>query len=200
MEERCPSPMPRTLITNRRLPAAVPRLVRMGDHARVAQRRALDGVFAGERRTQQQHSWLGKFPAGIQPVGKLDGRADGRCRRGRGDARRSGSRYRPATIALRSSSRARIRASTAPARESWCSKPSWPGTNSRVMTRDGSAAMPLRAARDQPRPHGSHCRTVEKRRACCSVESTASVDSAPWLRLPRRRAGRRIHRRSGGPT
>ena len=39
-----------------------------------------------------------------------------------------------------SSSRARMRLSTAPARDSWRSKPSWPGTNSRVMTLDGSAA------------------------------------------------------------
>ena len=31
-------------------------LVRMGHHAGVAQRRPLDGVLAGERRAQQQHS------------------------------------------------------------------------------------------------------------------------------------------------
>src|SRR3984957_20608985 len=39
----------------------------------------------------------------------------------------------------------------------------------------------LGTARDEPSLHGSHCRTVEKRRACCIVESTARVDSAPWL-------------------
>src|ERR1700730_3389950 len=36
---------------------------------------------------------------------------------------------------------------------------------------------------DEPGAHQSHCGTSEKRRACCRVEITARVDSAPWLRF-----------------
>ena len=114
-------------------------LVGMGHDAGVAQRRTFNGVFAGERRAQQQLSRLGEFQVGIESVGEF--RA---CRR-KVPAR---SRWRPSKRMTTSSSedrtcpssRARIRASTAPARDSWCSNPSWPGTKSRVMTRDGLAA------------------------------------------------------------
>ena len=53
-----------------------------------------------------------------------------------------------------------------------------PGDDPRRVGRE-----PLRATRDEAGPHRSHCGTVEKRRACCRVEITASVDSAPWLRF-----------------
>ena len=75
--------------------------------------------------------------------------------------------------------------STAPARESCCSKPSCPGTNSRVMTRDGSAASRCGLRVTSSARTRRHCGTVDKRRACCSVEITARVDSAPWLRFTR---------------
>ena len=66
------------------------RLVRVGHHAGVAQGRTLDGVLAGECRPQQQHSRLGEI-AGRDPGGRrVHGRAGGRCRPDRGDARRSG--------------------------------------------------------------------------------------------------------------
>ena len=76
-----------------------------------------------------------------------------------------------------------MRASTAPARESWCSKPSWPGTNSRVMTRDGSAAS--RWGLRVTSPACTEVIAAQSRSAAraASVESTASVDSAPWLRF-----------------
>ena len=53
-----------------------------------------------------------------------------------------------------------------------------PGDHPRRVSRE-----PLQAACDQPGVHRSHCRTVEKRCACCKVEITAMVDSAPWLRF-----------------
>src|SRR6202020_1406326 len=42
---------------------------------------------------------------------------------------------------------------------------------------------PLRVAGGEPGAHQSHCGTSEKRCACCRVEITARVDSAPWLTL-----------------
>ena len=50
-----------------------PRLVGVGHHAGIAQRRTFNGVLAGERRTQQQHSRLGEFPVGIQTIGEFTG-------------------------------------------------------------------------------------------------------------------------------
>src|SRR6202034_3661796 len=41
---------------------------------------------------------------------------------------------------------------------------------------------PLRVAGGEPGAHQSHCGTSEKRCACCRVEITARVDSAPWVR------------------
>lgn len=35
--------------------------------------------------------------------------------------------------------------------------------------------------RDQLCLSRTHCRAVDKRRACCNVEITDRVDSAPWL-------------------
>ena len=50
-----------------------PGLVGMGHHARVAQCRTFNSVFAGERRAQQQLSCLGELPARIQPIGEFTG-------------------------------------------------------------------------------------------------------------------------------
>ena len=76
-----------------------------------------------------------------------------------------------------------MRASTAPARESWRSKPFLPGHEQPGDDPRRVGREPLRATRDEPGPHRSHCGTVDKRRACCKVEITARVDSAPWLRF-----------------
>ena len=65
-------------------------LVGMGDDARVAQRRTLDGVLAGERRAEQQHSRVREFAIGIEAVGELAGVPAERALRGRGGGRRSG--------------------------------------------------------------------------------------------------------------
>ena len=53
MEERWPSPIARTLVTNRDAAGAGPGLVRVRHHARIAERGALDGVLAGEGRTKE---------------------------------------------------------------------------------------------------------------------------------------------------
>ena len=154
------------------------RLVGVGHDARVAQRRTFDRVLAGERRAQQQHSRVGEFAVGIQPVGEFTGvpaegphkiavRPSKRVMTSSNDDRTS------------SSSRARMRASTAPARDSCRSKPSWPGHEQSGDDARRVGGESLGAARDERGLHRSHCGTAEKRRACCKVESTASVDSAP---------------------
>ena len=165
MDERCPSPMPRTLITNRRLPAAVPRLVRMCHHAGVAQRRPLNRVLAGEYRTQQQHSRLGEITVGIEAIGEFTG-VPAECADEiavtpveAGDdivERRAHLVLVEGQDASQHSTRAGVLVleTLLPGHEQSRDDP-------RRVGRE-----PLRAARDEPGPHRSHCGTVDKRRAC----------------------------------
>ena len=197
--------MPRTLITNRRLRRGRPALVGVGHHAGVAQRGAFDGVLAGERRAQQQHSRRRRGRVGVQAVG--ESRA---CRR-KVPIR---SRWRASNRVTTSSSddrtswssRARMRASTAPARESWCSKPSCPGTKSRVIdpgpVRRESLRAPRRRARRAPKslrdsrkaPRVLQGRDHRQRRLGALVAvrpvGVQAVEAAAGLRVPHD-AGRR---------
>ena len=72
IDERWPSPMPRTLITNRRLPAAAP-FDPGGPRCWGCTGRPLNRVLAGERRPQQQHSCLRHLPVGVQAIGEFAG-------------------------------------------------------------------------------------------------------------------------------
>ncbi len=116
------------------------RLVGVGDHARVAQRRAFDGVFVREGGSQQQHSLFAEFAAGVEPVGELVGVPAERVPQ---TAMPAAEPRHDVVQGLRGPRRRSARgcaASTAPARDSCSSKPSCPGTNSRAITRAGSAA------------------------------------------------------------
>ena len=187
-------------------------LVGMGDDARVAQRRALDGVLAGERRAEQRRSCRRasrRARAGRPPRR----RGGGTCRRGRGDDRRSGRRRRRTTPAPRRRRGRGAASSTAPARESWWSKPSCPGTNIRVMTRDGSGCEPLRSRRASSARERGHAarrqapgvlqrREQRQRRlgALVAVHPVGleAVEAAAGVRIPHD-AGRRRCRRGTTP-
>ena len=145
-------------------------------------RRPLNGVLAGECRPQQQHSRLRECAVGIQAIGEFAGvPAEGADEVAvtpveAGDdivQRRAHLVLVEGKDALEHGSRAGVLVLEAllPGHEE-------PGDDPRRVGRE-----PLRAARDEPGPQGSHCGTGEKRRACCRVESTARVDSAPWLRF-----------------
>ena len=87
--------------------------------------------------------------ARVEPVGDLGRRADGRSRAGRGGDRRTGRRRRRGPSAPRPRPGRGCGPAPHAVRESCWSKPSWPGTNIRVMTRDGSGRDAVRArARD----------------------------------------------------
>jgi len=83
-----------------------------------------------------------------------------------------------------SSSRARIRARTAP--------PGTPGARSLLARHEQFGDDPRRVGtsrwgqRVTARLHGSHCAQSTSTGRACNVESTARVDSAPWLRFTRR--------------
>ena len=183
IDERWPSPIWRTLITKRSVPGRQAGLVGCRDRRRVAQRGGLDGVLVGERRAEQQ-------PA-LARRARVRARAGWRCGRrgaGRSPAR---SRWRPPKrsddrgerVGRPRRRRARGRASTTPdARPSVLAGEGVAGHEQLGDTRDGIGRAVAAAARVAsgsvitPAP-------ARRRRACCSVEISASVDSAPWLRL-----------------
>ena len=73
MDERCPSPMPRTLITNRRLPAAVPAwsgwATMLGLHnAAPSMAYSLVNVAPSNNFRASESP-----PVGIQPIGEFTG-------------------------------------------------------------------------------------------------------------------------------
>ena len=157
-------------------------LVGVGHNAGVAQRRPFDGVLAGKGRSQQQYSRIGEMDVGIQAVGQLVGvsterahevtmasvEADDHVIQGRLNVV-----VTQGEDALEHRSRSgllKLEALLAGHEE--------PGDHPRRIGRD-----PVRFAGDELGAHQSHCGTSEKRCACCRVEITARVDSAPWLRL-----------------
>ena len=99
-----------------------------------------------------------------------------------------------------SSSRARMRFSTAPARESWCSNPSVPGTKSRVMTLDGSAAS--RCGLRVTSPARTEVIAGQRRSVAHAATSRSQPASTPrpGSGSPRRREVRRTRHPSPGPT
>ena len=157
-------------------------LVGVGHHAGVAQRRPFDGVLAGKRRSQQQYSRIGEVDVRIQAVGELAGVSSESAYQvtvASVEADDDVVQGRPNVVvgqgedALEHHSRARLlklKALLAGYEE--------PGDHPRGVGRD-----PVRVAGGEPGVHQSHCGTNEKRCACCRVEITARVDSAPWLRL-----------------
>ena len=166
IDDRCPSPMPRTLITNRRLPAAVAALVWVGHDAGIAQRRPLDGVLAGECRPQQQHSRLRQLAVGIEAIGEFTGVPAERADQiavtpvEAGDdivERRAHLVLVEGEDALHHGTRAGF----------LVLEPFLPGNEEPGDHPRRVGGEPLRAARDEPGPHRSHCGTVDKRRACC---------------------------------
>ena len=93
---------------------------------------------------------------------RVRGRAGGRCHQGRGDARQAGDdvvQRRAHVVVVQGQDARQHRSRSGSSR----SKPSRPGTKSRVMTRDGSAASRWGLRCDEHGLHGSHCGTVEKR-------------------------------------
>ena len=162
-----------------------PRLIRVGHHAGVAQCRRLDSVLAGECRTQQQHSRL----ATDLMSGSRRSASSRACRRKVPTRSRCRPSKRVTTSSndarTSSSSRARMRAQHRTragvlALETLLSGHEEPRDDPRRVGRE-----PLRAARDEPGPHRSHCGTVEKRRACCKSRDhrqsrlRALVDGSP---------------------
>ena len=140
----------RTLITKRSAPAEHADLVGVGDDARVAQRGGLDGVLVGEGRAEQQPALGGELGAGIDAVGDALGVV----------AERAGEVAVPAAEARRRSSSDRCHLVVVEGedavdhagwpRDSCPPRPSWPGTNSCVTTRDVSARSRSGSRRDEP--------------------------------------------------
>ncbi len=82
------------------------------------------------------------------------------------------------------SSMARMRSVTETARESPPDISS-PGTNNTAITRPVVGQKPKRAPRHSGywRLAAVQRRARSKRRPCCNVDTSASVDSVPWFRL-----------------
>ena len=90
IEDWCPSPIPRTLITKRRLPAAVP--VWSGWATMLGLHSAAPSMAYSLVKVAPSNSIRASesSQAGIEPVGELVGVPAERADRGRGDGRRSG--------------------------------------------------------------------------------------------------------------
>ena len=153
-------------------------LIGVGDHARIAERRTLDGVLVGERGSKQQHSRVGELMAGTQPVGEFAGMAAERAYEVAVSAleARDDVVQRPCHVvvgqrknSLEHQSRSRLLVF-----EALLARDEELGDHARRVGCDA-----LRATGGECDASSRHCGTDEKRRACCSVESTASVDSAP---------------------
>ena len=137
IEERWPSPIWRTLMTNRSAPCGTSDWSGCATMRGVAQRRRLDGVLVGERRPQQQPPFLGQLDAGFEAVADAARRGRRKVRaRSRWRAPKRPMTSRRAT-STSSSSRARMRSTTPVAWSSLRPARSWPGTNSWAMTRAG---------------------------------------------------------------
>ena len=140
-------------------------LVRICHHAGVAQRRPLNRELVGEYRPQQQHSRLGKITVGVKAIGELTG-VPAECADEiavtsveAGDdivERRAHLVLIEGQYAIQHRTRAGILVleTLLPGYEQPRDHPRRVGHH------------PLRAARDEPGPHRSHCGTVDKRRAC----------------------------------
>ena len=78
MEEQWPSPIARTLMTKRAEPGLGSGLIRMEHHARIAERRTLNGVLAGEGRAEEQSAGWRQLQLRIQAIGEFIGMAQER--------------------------------------------------------------------------------------------------------------------------
>src|SRR6201999_2317441 len=143
---------------------------------------AFNRVLASEYGTEQQHSHIGKTTGGIEAIGDFTG-VPAEC--GRQIAVTSVEAgddvvQRRAYFVLVEGQDARQHCTRAGvlALETLLPWHEQPRDESRPVGRE-----PLRAPRDQPALHRSHCRPVDEFRACCKVEITARVDSAPWLQF-----------------
>ena len=159
-----------------------PRLIRVGHHAGIAQRRRLDSVLAGECGSQQQHSRLRPFDVVVQTIGEFTGmtaKGADQISVPPVEARDDIVQRRAHLVLVegKDASQHRSRAGVL-VLEPFLSGHEQPGDDPRRVGRE-----PLRATCDEPGAHRSHCDTVEKLRACCRVEIAARVDSAPWLRF-----------------
>ena len=151
MDDWCPSPIPADTHHESHTVQIDSGLVGVHHHARVAERRTFDCVFAGERGNPATTTAARRG----RRRGSIGRRVRGACLRNVPSRSRWRFSKRASTSSSEdctsSSSRARMRPSTAPARESWSSKPSWPGTNKRITTRAGSGRSRTPAATRQTR-------------------------------------------------
>ena len=101
------------------------------------------------------------------------------------------ARTSAASTATSASGRARTRPTTPPARDGDSVDSSLPGTNRRAITREASACRTVLVRRSSPvtpAESGPAGRPLPRagarsRAACCNVDTSARVDSAPWFSL-----------------
>ena len=200
IEERCPSPMPRTLITNRRLPAAVPVwsgwATMLGLHsAAPSMAYSLVNVAPSNNIRASDRSSVG-----IQAIGEFAGMpAEGADQIAVPPVEAGDDIVqRRAHLVLVEGQDARQH--QLPRGSPGARNPSWPGTKSRVMTLDGSAAS--RCGLRVTSPARTEVIAAQSRSAEHAAKSRSPPESTPrpGCGSPRRRAGRRIRRRSPGPT
>lgn len=176
-DDTWPSPMPRTLSTHRRCPRGTPSWSGVRDQRRVAQRRALHRVFVGEVRADQHPPRFRQFHARVEAV------ADAREVVGealpqvavppREQLHRAGQRHLRGVLVQRHHPP---------------DHPRGPGlVLGLLLARHEQPGDDPARVRPQPHPtagdQGAHPALPVNTRACWRVESSASVDSAPWLRL-----------------
>ena len=148
-----------------------PRLVWVCDDARVAQRRALDGVLTGECRPHQQHSFLRQVCLVVEVIGELTSvPAEGADEVAVALVETDDDLVqRRAHLVLGESKDPIENGSGAGVCvfEAFLPRHEELGDDPRGVSR-----KPLRASCDEAGQRGNHCRTVDKRRAsCCSARS-----------------------------
>ena len=182
MLEMCPSPTARTLIRKRVVPTGQRALVRVDDHRGVEQRRGLDCVLLAEVGADEQapllrHRIRIDKPVGDEPEPLVEG--PGEVPVPAGERLESlPERTVDLLVGQRQDAVENRRGPRGAMRQHLLAREEQAGDDA-----GGIGPQVDVGPRDQRRGHRGA--TSAGRRASCSVDSAARVDSAPWFRLIR---------------